>query len=282
MSQKYVTLPKMKVEKYPQIAQALRASEAGRSLQETYRWSQFRDKESNRKWKELFGATGQVLTHSELFYHLMEWMVRREGQRFSPEKAETLLLGVAVHDIGEAKINGKGIGDVSAFAKTKSHEKKEVAIAYKALATLDIPEDLRMELADGYKKVVEGEDQELHFAFKALEKSEYVITAMKVYQNSIHLRSQGRRGLKHLEPMVGRVLIFDLAKALDVYIPHFPDSLGYLFRKSAPLIDEMYSYSKPWLLKNSEWKGKTYDHSVICRDFEQKWNSFKSGDIIRP
>jgi hypothetical protein len=266
----------MNLERYPQIAQALRESEAGQSLMQTYRWSQFRDKESNGKWKELFGATGQVLTHSELFYHLMEWMVRREGDRFTPEKAETLLIGVAVHDIGEAKINGKGIGDISAFAKTKIHEKKEVAIAYKALETLQISESLRDELADGYKKVVEGEDPELHFAFKALEKSEYVITAMKVYQNSMRLRSTGRRGLKYLEPMVGRVLIFDLSKALDVYVPHFPGSLGYLFKKSAPLIDEMYSYSKPWLLKNSEWKGKIYDHAAICRDFEQKWNSFKS------
>lgn len=270
----------MPAEFYPQFIQALAKSEAGSSLKTTYRWTEhFRTDETDKEWRQIFGATGQVFTHGRLFYALMEKMAEREKDRFSPEKKETLLYGTAPHDVGEAKINGVGLGDISAQDKTSTHEKEEVRIAKRVINSLDLPENLKSGLLNGYKEVIEGHDPELNFAFKALEKSEYVLTAIKVYQNCKKLKSEGKPALKLEEALVGRVLVKDLAKVLDVYAPKFLDSIGFIFKKGAPLIDEMFAFSLPWLETHDTWRGKPEDHKKMAVEFKLKWEAFKTRTV---
>ncbi len=266
----------MRIEAYPQIKQALAESAAGKSLKKTYRWQQFRTDESNKKWREALGATGQVFTHGDLFYHIGEVFLKFENGKFTPEEQETFLYGLAVHDIGEAIIDGKGVGDIGAYMKKASDEKREVKIAYKATESLKLPDELKAKLLDSYKKVVEGEDPKLHRAFKALEKTEYILTAMKVYQNGKRMRKQGKRPLKYEAALVGRVLVFDLAKDLDVYIPEYPNSIGRMLKHAVPLIDEMFAYSRPWLETNTEWRGKPVDGKALAEAFSLKWEAFKN------
>lgn len=259
-----------------QFFDALEASEAGASLKNTYRWKEhFHTDETPEQWHAIFGATGQVFTHSKLFYGLMEQMVAAENGRFTPPKQDTLLNGTAPHDTGEAKINGKGIGDISAQDKTDADEKKEVVIARRVINSLNLPATSRTRLLEGYNQVVVGRDPELNLPFKALEKSEYVLTAMKVYQNCEKLKRQGLPALKLEQALVGRVLVKDLAKVLDVYIPQFPRSIGAIFKAGAPLIDEMFAYSLPWLMSNDTWKGKPEDHPRLAAEFKTKWEAFK-------
>ncbi len=268
----------MSKEYFPEFAQALKVSEAGQSLLTTYRWeSHFRTNESNETWRQVFGATGQVFTHSVLFYGIGKWFLRKEAGRFTKDQQKTFLYGVGPHDTGEAKLNGKGVGDISAQVKTEEDEKKESRMAKRVISTLSISDALKAKLKEGYDLVVNGKDPELHFAFKAIEKSEYVITAMKVFQNQRKLEAKGLSRLddEMEHALVGRVLVIDLAKALDVYAPKFPDSIGELFRCSAPLIDEMYEFSKPWLMSNTTWKGKEVDHPTLAKAFEEKWQAFK-------
>lgn len=270
----------MKTEIFARVNSAISQSEAGESLKSTYRWSQFRtNNESNELWRQLFGATGVVFSHGEMFYHLMEWMIKKEGN-FTNREAATLLYGTSVHDIGEAIIKGKGIGDKAAFYKTRSDEKKEIKIARIAIASLKLPKRLKTNLLKGYEQTVVGENPKLHFAFKALEKTEYVFTVMKVYQNNKKLKDKGLPQMTHLEPMIGRVLIFDLAKVLDLYAPKFPNSIGAALHSAEPLIDEMFEFSLPWLSKHNEWQGIQYDHKAIADSFRTKWESFKNSDLI--
>lgn len=265
----------MRLEIYPQIKRALAESEAGKSLAKTSRWTQFRTNESNRKWREAIGATGQVLTHSDLFYHIAEKFLDCEGDRFTPEEQETFLYGIAVHDIGEAIINGKGVGDIGAYKKTGADEKKEAKIAYKAIDMLDLPQGIKDKLLDSYKQVVEGENPELHNAFKALEKTEYVLTAIKVFQNGKRLKNEGKHRLKYEDALVGRVLVYDLAKVLNVYAPEYPNSIGIMFRNAAPLVDEMFAATLPWLETNTSWMDKTVDHPTLAKSFKERWEEFK-------
>lgn len=266
----------MNIETFGKVYSALSQNEAGRSLMDTYRWSQFRTNESNDEWHELFGATGQVFTHSQLFWHLSRWFLQKEQGRFTPKKEEMFLYGTAPHDLGEAKIKGKGVGDVSAMFKTRDDERRESKMARLVISSLLITDELKTKLIDGYDSVVNGKDPELHFAFKALEKSEYVFTAMKVYQNSKKMEAQGKKGLELLKPLVGRVLVFDLTKVLDVYAPVYVNSIGEIFKKSSRLIDEMFVYSMPWLLTQSRWQDKSVDHASLARTFVSKWEEFKN------
>lgn len=284
----------MSAEFYPEFIQAFEKSEAGKSLQETYRWSQFRLNEENGLWKKIFGATGQVFTHSILFFNDMRWFLRQEHETFSPDEAETLLWGTAPHDVGEAKINGKGKGDISAQVKTDADEKEEYKIARRVIKSLALGNEAKNRLQEGYNRVVKDSgDEKLHFAFKALEKTEYVLTAMKVYQNCKRLREQGRPAMDGdmEKALVGRVLIIDLPKVIDVYIPKFPKSIGRLFKEAAPLVDEMFTYSLPWLETNNDWKGKpiirkgkdgkdeVISHKILAEEFKVKWEAFKTRTI---
>lgn len=270
----------MSAEFFPKFINALEKSEAGASLKTTYRWAEhFRTSETDEDWRNIFGATGRVFSHSILFFKLMEQMVARENGRFIAEKQETLLYGTAPHDAGEAKINGMGVGDISAQDKTEADEKKEVVIARRVINSLELPAELKSKLLSSYYQVVVGRDQELYEAFKALEKSEYVLTAMKVYQNCKKLMKEGRPGLALEEALVGRVLVKDLTKVLDVYAPRFPNSIGVIFKTGAPLIDEMFAYSLPWLQTHDTWKGKPEDHLKLASEFRTKWETFKNKQI---
>lgn len=266
----------MQLERYQEIKDALRNSEAGASLAQTYRWGQFRNGESNNKWVDAIGMSAQVFTHGDLFFHLGETFLRYEDGRFTREEQQTFLMGIAVHDIGEAKINGRGVGDVSAQVKTAKDEKREVKMAYKAIDSLELPDDLKEKLLDSYKKVVEGGDPKLNFAFKALEKIEYIITAMKVYENGKIMRSHGKRRIKYEDALIGRVLAIDLGgKGLDMYIPQFPNSLGRMFKQQSALIDEMFAATLPWMNSNDSWSDKPVDHKGLAEAFRVKWENFK-------
>lgn len=269
----------MTVEYFPTFTEALKNSEAGTSLLNTYRWeAHFKTNETKETWRDVFGATGQVFTHSVLFYNLAEWFLQKETGRFTPEKEELFLYGVGPHDTGEAKINGKGIGDISAQVKTEADEKKESVMAKKVISTLNIPSELKSKLKYGYDQVVNGKDAELHHAFKALEKTEYVLTAMKVFQNNRKLEEQGRPRLdpEMEKALVGRVLVIDLAKVLDVYAPAYPKSIGETLKCASPLVDTMFNFSLDWLNTHSEWKGKEVDHKKLAEEFKVKWEAFKA------
>ncbi len=267
----------MRVEHYQSILNTFQGTEAGRSLQNIFRWSTFRNGESDQLWSEALGATANDFTHGQLMYGIARSFLRHEPDRFTTEQQQTFLNGVICHDWGEAIINGNGVGDVSAQTKTDMVEKEESVIARLAINALNLPSATKLQLLTGYVDVVEGLDPQLHHAFKALEKSEYVITAMKLYQNCRRMNKNGKVGIDQEIPMIGRVLVIDLGKVLDLYAPTYLRSLGVLFYTAAPLIDEMFAYVHPWLLESKEWGGKPVDHATLAKNFSAKWSAFKAG-----
>lgn len=262
----------MRIEKYSEIKEVLASSPAGESLKNTYRWSGngFRNGESNEEWTKILGATAQDFTHGELMYHIARDFTEKEFI-FTPRQERIFLFGVIGHDWGEAIINNHGIGDISAQVKTKANETQEGVVFREVIKKIKIDRRTKRELLNGYIQTVEGGDPVLNYAFKALEKTEYVITAMKAYQNC---KKYGI-DLPTLAPLVGRVLTIDLTSILYKYVDRYPYSIGLLFKNSQKLIDEMFEFSKPWLITNTEWFGKPVDHKALAELFEIKWGNFK-------
>jgi len=265
----------MKIETYAEVIEALDASEAGRSLRNIYRWSTFRQGESDELWREALGITAVDFSHGQLMYEIGRSFLRLEMERFSPEKERLFLSGILCHDWGEAILNGRGVGDVSAQIKTRKVEVEESLIARQVIASLSLPASVKGELLDGYEQVVEGGDEELYEAFRALEKMEYVMTAMKVYQFCRRQKARNIAGIASEVPLIGRVLVIDLSKILDVYVPKFPNSIGRFFRNQSGLIDDMFKFCYPWLAETKEWYGKPIDHAQLAMNFSAKWAVFK-------
>ncbi|HEX7042349.1 MAG TPA: hypothetical protein VF189_03800 [Patescibacteria group bacterium] len=263
----------MTIELYPQIIQAFKRSEAGQSLSKIYRWSKFRGSSSEKRWKELLGASANDFSHGLLFYGIGKEFLKKETGRFSPEEQRTFLNGLICHDWGEAIIDGSSVGDVSAQVKNNRHEEEESKVVRKVLTSLDIDNQVKSELLNGYQEVVEGKNPKLHNAFKALEKTEYVLNAIKMYRNSTKRRGLNRNNLA--TPLVARVLVIDMSKIIDKYIPEYPNSIGKMFWENRALIDEMYQSTKPWLETTSEWLGEKIDHKALGEDFFRKWSDFK-------
>ena len=255
------------------LATALRSTKAGDSLASTYRWSLFRTDETNSDWREILGATAIDISHGELMYQIGRNFLKLEEGRYTPQQEETLLYGILVHDFGEAIIDGNGIGDVSAQIKTKEHEAIEVNIAKLVISTLPLEDELIEKLIYSYEQVVEGGDPELQQAFKALEKTEYVMTALKAFQNCRRREVEGKSGVTLEKAMVGRVIVIDLPKVLDIHTVAYPNSIGRYVRSMDDVIDEAYEYSQDWL-RNNGWRN-TADHVALCDQFEQKWAAFK-------
>lgn len=252
---------------------ALENSPAGVSLSSTYRWKFFRSSESDTDWRDILGATAIDFSHGVLMFRIGDDFLQRERNRFTQEQKDTLLYGLLVHDFGEAIIGGEGVGDVSTQVKTKSDYVEEVDMAWKVIYSLDIDHELAVDLIYSYQQVVMGGDPKLHHAFKALERLEYVMTALKTYQNCRRRETRGETGVELEQAMVGRVLLFDLAKVIDIYAGEYPDTIGLYLHNMEPMIDEAYAYCKPWLMNNG-WRD-TASHAELCARFEKKWQAYK-------
>lgn len=186
---------------------AVERSEAGPSLIKTARWSGFRVEESDEEWLRALGPSAFIMSHMIWFYQYHLVLVELENGLTSAQKL-VLQYGTLIHDIGEAKINGVGIGDVAAHIKTTDHEKQEAEIAMRILNSLDVEEDVRQNLRLGYSLVIMGNSPLLSHIHKAYEKLEYVSTALNVFRN---------KGIVNEGRMVRRVLVNDLSKVLDQY-----------------------------------------------------------------
>ncbi len=261
---------------YSKIHSAFENSEAAASLKSIYRWSTFRVNETDEEWREALGPTAIDYEHGYLMVDLAVDFLAHEKDRFTEPQQRKFLLGIMLHDFGESILKGNddSIGDVSAQIKTTEHEKKESIIARVVINSLDLDESIKEEMITAYHDVVEGGDPELNKYFKAIEKSEYVLTAMQVYLHGKWQRSIGKKGIENEIPLVGRVLVKDLPKVLENYAKEYP-SIASRFRSDSKLIDEMFAHTLPWLKTAKEWAKMPEDHESLANNFEKVWKDFK-------
>jgi hypothetical protein len=212
-----------------EIRQIIRNSTVGEKLSKIERWSRFRTNELREDWLALLGPTAVVLTHQEHFVDfVMNW-----SNSLDFEMLEMLLLAGSIHDIGEASV-----GDIANPDKTPEGEADEFIQAIVLLKQLGFEYQIEMKLGEAYQQVVVGENQTLHFIFMALERTEYLDTAIHLF-NALKKGQAMEKGYY----MIARILAFDLPKILE-YAAQLPNIVGDYLKEFSATIDIMFSESE--------------------------------------
>lgn len=211
------------------IQQAIRTSAVGEKLATIERWQRFRSDETSEQWLELLGPTAVVLTHQEYFVQFVQqWVSELEELSLTQ-----FVLGASVHDLGEAEL-----GDIASPDKTASDEAQEVDLAVEAIRSLPLEKEQIRELIESYQTVVKGDNPALHYLFKSLEKTEYLDTAIHVFEQLNSGRAMEKGWL-----MIARVLAFDLPKVLT-YAQALPNVVGKYLQSKTAQIDLMFAQSQ--------------------------------------
>lgn len=212
-----------------EIQQAIRNSTIGNQLSAIERWHKFRLQETTIDWIDLLGPTAVVLTHQEHFLQFTQLWVKN----LEEPKLRQLLLASSVHDVGEAKL-----GDIASPDKTSLDEKNEVDFAIEAILSLPLDHLLIQELIVAYYEVIRGDNDSLHYIFKALERTEYLDTAIHLFDKL----SQGKTMEKGWL-MIARVLSFDFPKVLK-YAEALPSIIGEYLNSHQNQINIMFEQSQ--------------------------------------
>lgn len=250
---------------------ALEENIAAISLKGIVRWDRFRHpelSETPKHWVDVLGETAIVFSHMRYFSRITEDFIKKEWPKFNKRQRRALRLGISLHDVGEAEIDGLGIGDVPVPLKNESHEKIEREVAKKVINSLDIPENLKKELNSAYQKVVVGKDPVLHNAFKALEKTEYLMTGLNVFKEARRRKNIGLPGIFEAKRLVGLVLAKDLPKVIEKYAPEYPFFIGEY------LLNEMGTIDAALASSESFFEPGTVDHSDFKRS-KELWKNYK-------
>lgn len=201
----------------------------GESLAKIERWSPFRQGETTEEWCRLLGPTATVDTHQEYIVDLAEFLLA-DTKLISPEEKETFLLASLVHDLGEMAIS-----DIPSPLKTDQDQRHEWQHALVFLSSLTFSK----EATDAYRQVVMGENMVLHQLFKAIEKSEYFITAMNLFEQVTRHRLQK----ENLWQLIAKVLAYDSPGVLQ-HAQQYPTTLGKYFLQRQLQVQLMFQEAR--------------------------------------
>jgi len=245
-----------------QVIGALTKSGADQVLRSERRWGLFYTPVDENMWRRVLGPSANVWEHTLFFYRLSHHFASAEPQIITPSIRRQFLLGELVHDLGEYRLHGAGVGDMPWFLRTPESDRQESAIAHALIHSLDLDPPLKNELATAYQAVARGADATLHHAHRALERSDYVLTALRVH-------AAFRRGLtvsRSLE-LVGKVIVNDLYRVLSEFVHQYPASIGRYISHRRSDIDAALADATPYLQSQP-------DTAVQLTKFTSAWIRF--------
>lgn len=200
----------------------------GPELQKIERWSGFRVNETTEEWIRFLGLTAVVLTHQELLVQVVDKLLRHDPSVSDTDK-NLLMLAFAIHDIGEISV-----GDTANPEKTEDSEQAEWIAALNLLRELAPDVEDGHELTNVYMEVVVGDNAVLHDLFKAIERTEYFMTAMNGFR---YLVDSGDRSPNKWR-LVARVLAFDLPEVISL-AQRYPHSIGAFLHSAQAFVSQM-------------------------------------------
>ena len=138
------------------------------------------------------------------------------------------------------------VGDIPASEKTAADEEVEsvAAIAIINLLKLDLENLALLEFA--YKEAIAGENAVLNFLFKAFEKTEYLDTAIHVFQKL----NEGSE-MTHGKFLIARVVAINLPQILT-FAEQLPSSIGEYLKANQESITNMFDFSEEAVLEDFE------------------------------
>lgn len=200
----------------------------GAQLQNIERWGGFRADETTEEWIHFLGLTAVVLTHQEHLVQVVDKLLRNDPSVSDADKY-LLMLAFSIHDVGEISV-----GDTANPEKTEKSEQVEWVAALNLLRLLAPDIEDGQELTNIYMDVVVGDNAVLHSLFKAIERTEYFMTAMNGFR---YLIDSGDRSPNKWR-LVARVLAFDLPVVISLG-RQYPHSIGAFLRSEKDFISQM-------------------------------------------
>ncbi len=232
------------------LFQALENSPFAVSLTEHIRFKQrfyFPEQgDADEVWAQWVEPFTSLMEHQRDFSHWGIAFHALEGSRFSAEEQMLGILADAIHDLGEAQVDGQPfVGDISIVYKTKEDEAKEAVVAHAAINAIPLNgannEDLRGLLHVAYDEVVAGGNEKLHHAHKAREKWDYVRTAIHLFELTESDEESFRQfPIYSLDWFIARILAADLPKITTQLADYYSSSIGYQLKINSGLLERAF------------------------------------------
>ncbi len=191
-----------------------------RELRTNIRYKPYRKNEASREFLRILGPDIGFASHPGVTYNLARRFIAQQNYIFDPnqrvsQSEETRLCTAAiVHDLGELKIDGFGVGDVTFEAHGANHEEMEQAVF--ALVTESIVSETDRDfIRSAYQEIALNRNTKLGRMFNAVERIGYLNTAIRAFNGYKGKRIANWKGL------VGNVLS-NQTEALLVYATEYP------------------------------------------------------------
>jgi 5'-deoxynucleotidase YfbR-like HD superfamily hydrolase len=143
------------------------------------RYERFMDGETKEQWVHLLGPDVLFATHPLVAREIVDEYLSHDTTLSEQERTD-LQITALIHDWGELKINGDGIGDVSYSHKTAAHEREETRMFYRVTDAVE-NEFVRDYFRTLYETIVLDRTTQLGAIFNATERIGYLRTALRAY-----------------------------------------------------------------------------------------------------
>ena len=149
-------------------------------LHSEIRYERFLTNESKDEWKRLLGDDVSFAGHPYATLDIIEEYISLNDKLNEEEKSDLRTVAL-IHDWGELKINGEGVGDISYSFKTSEDEKEETKMFLRIIDEIK-NENIKKHLLKIYKNVVLDRNSELGRIFNSVERIGYLQTAIRAYK----------------------------------------------------------------------------------------------------
>ncbi len=204
-------------------------------LRSTPRYERYMALENLEEWFFLLGSDVCLLTHGDATAKIARKFIAynyKHGVKLSKIEISSLMLAARIHDWGEIKIAGKGVGDITFEDKTDEDETAEASFFDKIISAID-DQQIRKEFYVTYQEVVLRQNPKLSEIFNAIERLGYLETAITSYKGKSGVRISNWKGL------AGNVLANPMEKLLE-YSQKYP-YVGYFMMREKKTIEKMFA-----------------------------------------
>ncbi len=205
-------------------------------LSELLRYDRYRvlDEESPELWVSMLGPDVLSLTHPAVTAAICLRFAdynERNGIRLTQEEQIIFFTTPWIHDWGELKVDGFGVGDVSYSLRTDADEKIEAQVFHMVASTIGDMQ-ARALFTEAYDTVAMDRTTKLGRMFNAVEQIGYLATAIRTYEG------QSNQRIRNWSALCGNVLAHQIEKLL-LYAQEYP-YVGKVLQDHASVIDAMF------------------------------------------
>lgn len=153
-------------------------------LSRSVRYWAYQGDMDDRTFIRLMGPDVVFLTHPQETARIAKKFIdysRSQGEDISQEETSLLLTACWIHDLGELKIDGAGVGDVCSHKKGDDDVRAEKLIFLKVIEQVSDPQQKEF-MIKAYDEVVMNTQSKLGKIFNTIERIGYLETTLRAFK----------------------------------------------------------------------------------------------------